>query len=186
VSKQQRRGLRATGALGAAQSGKQGRSGIAGGRSVGGIWRHSVVTERNEGDSANGGHVWARGRRGVQREMVGEFARLDHTQRVELGRKAIKNYHNRVRNRMKTQQATVEIPTQAEQTGKCKGMLREMFGPRKTPRTRAQTAQAESVASTSAGALTVGRAGVEVATQAEDTDGVSWVKLAQELHRVKM
>jgi hypothetical protein len=31
-----------------------------------------------------------------------------------------------------------------------------------------------------------GRAGVEVATQATDTDGGSWVKLAQELHQVNL
>jgi hypothetical protein len=88
----------------------------------------------------------------VRREMVGEFARLNHTKRVELGRKAIKNYRNCVCNRMKNQQATVEIPTQEERVGKCKGVLKGAVGPRKTPRTRAQTAQAESVASRSEGA----------------------------------
>jgi hypothetical protein len=31
-----------------------------------------------------------------------------------------------------------------------------------------------------------GRTGVEVAKQAKDTDGGSWIKLAQELHRVNM
>jgi hypothetical protein len=42
------------------------------------------------------------------------------------------------------------------------------------------------VASRSEGAWTDGRAGVEVATQAEDIGGGGWVKLVQELHQVNM
>jgi hypothetical protein len=122
----------------------------------------------------------------VQREMVGEFTRLDCTKQVELGRKVIKNHCNHVRNRLRSQQATVEIPTREEGAGKCKGAAREAGGARKAPRMRAQTAEAENVASTSTGAKTNGHAGVEVATQASDTDGGSWVNLAQELHRVNM